>query len=83
MTTETATKTITITYDAGEGRLIARCDEDHTLSSNTVRWDEPITAASDSWAIAHAATEINGAAIKAVDHDGDTVHVTVDGAIED
>lgn len=72
-------KTITVTWseESGEGRLIARCDEDHTLSSNVVRWDNPINSASDSWEIAYAVTEINGSEIISVDHDGEYVHVTV------
>jgi hypothetical protein len=82
--TMTTTKIITVTwtgdYDDG-GRLIARCDEDHTLNSDVVRWPEPINAGSDSWAIAEAVTEINGAKILAVDHDGEFVHVTVDGHV--
>jgi len=74
------TKTISVTWDesTGDGRLHAVCPEDHTLDSNTVRWSEPITASSDSWSVAHAVTEINGARIVAVDHDGDCVHITVE-----
>lgn len=74
-------KTIEVTWseDSGEGRLIARCNEDHTLSSAVVEWPEPITAASDSHAIANAVTEINGAEIVAVEHDKDVVLVTVNG----
>ncbi len=77
-------KTITVTWDEdreGEGRLYARCDEDRTLSSDTVRWDEPITVQTDAWEIAFAVTEINGAEILSVDHDGDTVYVSVDGSV--
>lgn len=77
-------KTITVTWDEdrqGEGRLYARCDEDRTLSSDTVRWDEPITVQTDAWEIAFAVTEINGAEILSVDHDGDTVCVSVDGSV--
>jgi len=71
-------KTITVTWDDEHGgRLVAQCDENHTLSSNVVRWPEPITAKSDSWAIAHAVTEINHAEIAAVDHDSEYVHVHV------
>ena len=77
-------KTLTVTWDedrGGEGRLYARCDEDRTLSSDTVRWDEPITVQTDAWEIAFAVTEINGAEILSVDHDGDTVYVSVDGSV--
>lgn len=73
------TKTIVVVWE--NGKLIARCDEDHTLNSNVVKWNSPITAASDSHAIAHAVTEINGAKIISVDHDRDTVFVQVDGAL--
>jgi len=83
MTTQ-VTKTIVVRWENElGGRLIARCEEDHTLDSNTVRWADPITAKSDSWAIAHAVTEINGAEISGVDHDGDTVIVTVDGSVQE
>lgn len=76
------TNTISVSWDSeGGGRLIAKCNEDQTLGSNTVKWSEPITAKSDSWAIARAVTEINGAEIIGVDHDGDRVHVTVDGSV--
>lgn len=71
-------KTITVTWDDDNGgRLVARCQEDSRLNSNVVKWSDPINSASDSWAIAHAVTEINGAEIVAVDHDGEFVHVTV------
>ena len=77
----TETKLITVTWDDDQGgRLIARCAEDHTLGSNTVRWPDPITAKSDGQAIAVAVTEINGAKIISVDHDGEYVHVIVDGS---
>ncbi len=66
--------------DEGGGRLIAKCAEDTTLSSNTVLWPEPITAQTDSWAVAEAVTEINFAEIVAVDHDNEYIHVTVDAA---
>jgi hypothetical protein len=66
----------TITVHWADGKLCAICDEDHTLQSNVVRWD-PITASSDSHAIAIAVTEINGAEIHSVDHDGEFVHVHV------
>jgi len=72
-------KIITVTWD--EGKLIAKCDEDHTLDSSVVDWEDPITGSTDSWAVAHAVTEINGADILAVDHDGKFVHVTVDGSV--
>ena len=72
------TATITVVWE--DGRLIARCEENHTYGSNTVRWDEPITAKSDAHAIAAAVTEINGAEIIAVDHDGEYVHITVDNS---
>jgi hypothetical protein len=73
------TKTITVTWEEidGVGRLIARCDEEPTLSSSVVRWDEPISARSYSGDIANAVTSINGAEIAAVDHDGEVVHVHV------
>jgi hypothetical protein len=73
------TKTITVTWE--DGKLVARCDEDHTLDSSVVEWDEPITASTDSWAVAHAVTEINHAEILAVDHDGKYIHITVDGSV--
>jgi hypothetical protein len=66
-------KTITVHWE--DGKLYARC-EDRTLQSHVVEWD-PITASSDSHAIAIAVTEINGAEIYAVDHDGEFVHVHV------
>jgi hypothetical protein len=67
-------KTITVHWE--DGKLCARCDEDHTLNSHVVPWD-PIAESSDSHAIAIAVTEINGAEIYAVDHDGGFVHVHV------
>ena len=72
-------KTILVTWsqDTGYGHLEAQCDDDHTLSSNTVRWEHPINSGSDSWAIADAITEINGARVVAVDHDRDVVLVHV------
>lgn len=73
-----STKTIIVIWD--DGKLIAKCDEDHTLNSNVIDWPEPIDAESDSWAIAHSITVINGAEIMAVDHDKETVmvHVSAD-----
>jgi hypothetical protein len=73
------TKTITVTWEEidGVGRLIARCDEDSTLSSSVVRWDEPISARSYAGDIAHAVTRINGSEVASVDHDGEFVHVHV------
>ena len=76
---EKSTKTITVTWE--DGKLVAKCDEDHTLDSSVVEWDEPITASTDSWAVAHAIAEINHAEILAVDHDGEYIHVTVDGSV--
>lgn len=77
------TKTILVTWDEidGIGRLIAHCYEDETLdetlTSSVVRWDEPITPASDSHAIANAVVRINGAEIVTVNHDGKFVFVHV------
>jgi hypothetical protein len=73
------TKTIHVNWEEidGVGRLIAKCDEEPTLSSSVVRWDEPISAKSYSGDIANAVTRINGAEIAAVDHDGESVHVHV------
>lgn len=70
-------KTIQVTWDCDENRLECHCEEDSTLSSNTIRWVSPITGASDSWAIARAVTEINGAEIVAVDHDDQHIYVHV------
>lgn len=85
MSDETKTATITVTWSeiSGEGRLIARCDENPTYASNVVRWENPIDASTDSWAIANAVTSINGAEILAVDHERDTVLITVDNATVD
>lgn len=69
------TALVTVTHDAGEGRLVARCDSDHTLNSDVIRWDSPITAKTDSWQIAYMVTEINGSVPVDVDHDGDTIFV--------
>lgn len=81
---EPHSKHITVTWSEvnGEGRLVARCDDDHTLSSNVVRWSEPINASSDSLAIAEAIAEINGARIVSVDHDNEYVHITVESEME-
>jgi hypothetical protein len=78
MTTQTATIMVTWEETDNGGRLIARCDENPTLNSNTVKWDEPITASSDAHAIAHAVTSLTGVEIVSVDHDREYVHVTVD-----
>jgi len=75
----TATHTITVTWQ--DGRLIARCPEDTTLSSNVVEWADPINDGTDAWDIANAVTEINHAEILAVDHDGKHVHIIVDGSL--
>jgi hypothetical protein len=70
-------KMLTVTWDQeDDGRLVAKCDEDHTLAS-VIKWPTPITPTSDSWAIACAVTEVNGAEILSVDHDRDTVFVIV------
>ena len=75
------THTIEVTWseDTGQGRLHAHCQSEHTLSSNVVRWDTPINAGTDSWSVAYAVTEINGAEVIAVDHDKGTVFVHVNG----
>ena len=78
----TATITVTWSEESGEGHLVAVCQENPTFSSSVVPWSEPITAKSDSWEIANAVTEINGAEIIAVDHDGEYVHVTVNNDME-
>lgn len=77
--TATKTATIVVTWDEDRGgRLNARCDDNHTLSSNVIQWPNRITAATDSWEVAHAAVALTGVKILAVDHDDDTVVVTVD-----
>ena len=77
--TTTQTATIVVTWDEDyDGRLIARCDDNPTLSSNVIRWAKPITASSDSWEIAHAVAQLTGVKILSVEHDKDTVFVTVD-----
>jgi formaldehyde-activating enzyme involved in methanogenesis len=47
-----------------------------------VRWENPIDASTDSWAVAYAVTESNGAEIIAVDHDKDFVMITVNAETE-
>lgn len=73
------TKTIHVNWEEidGVGRLIAKCDEEPTLSSSVVRWDEPISSSSYSGDIANAVTRINGAEIASVEHKGKCVTVNV------
>lgn len=68
--------TVTVTYDRTRGVLVAQCDEDDSLNT-TVPWDDVITAASDSDMIAVAATADSDVSIIGVDHDRETVMVTV------
>lgn len=74
------TALIVVTYD--DGRLVARCEDEHTLGSNTIRWADKITAVSDSRQIADVVAAMNGVAIVSVEHDKDTVYITVDNSKE-
>jgi hypothetical protein len=78
MTTQ-QTALIDVTWDAERGgRLICRCEDNPTLSSNVIEWPTAITASTDSWEVANAAVSLAGVEIISVEHDKDTVFVTVD-----
>jgi hypothetical protein len=65
--------TYTVTWDDGE--LVAR---NHGDIIRRESWAEPISAKSDSHAIANAI--LGDKLIMAVDHDGEFVHVHVDNS---
>ena len=70
--------TVTIVVTQKDGYLIARCEDEPALCSDSIPWPSRITETSDSWAIAHAVTESAGATILQIEHDNETVVVTVD-----
>ena len=82
MTTK-QTALIDVTWDAENGgRLICRCEDNPTLASNVIHWPTAITASTDSWDVANAAVSLTGVDIISVEHDKDTVFVTVDDSRE-
>jgi hypothetical protein len=60
-----------------DGVLVAVCDEEHTLSSSVVCWEDPITEHTDAWSIAYAVTRINGAEVESVEQGNESVTVNV------
>lgn len=72
------TKTVVITNDfnADAFRLIARCEDDRCLSCN-MQGEDPIDSRTDAHDIASLYESIMDAVVLSVDHDKDTIILTV------
>lgn len=77
-TEETKTVVITNDFSADAFRLRAKCDDDHTLDAD-MRDEQAIDASTDSWDVASRYAAMTGADVLSVDHDKDTIILTVAG----